>query len=214
MEADQHTGPEVRVGLVSDTHDRFDRRLVALFAGVHHIVHGGDVVSDRTRVLEQLEALAPLCAVRGNNDLEGRPARLPDALQLRAGGLLLGVVHDYKDRAARARALAGGAHILVLGHSHRPLVRLQPASAPRPTAPQSVLGCPPQGEASAPVVLVINPGSAGPRRFRLPRTAGLLEIGPSELRVAVYDLEAPPGAAPLLFERYSRPFGGAPARPS
>jgi putative phosphoesterase len=99
-------------------------------------------------VLEGLAELAPVHAVRGNVDRTGRAALLPSTLALEFAGLHLFLVHDGK-RAT----VPGGTHIVVCGHSHQPRVATE-------------------GE-----VLWINPGSAGPRRFRLPVGVGVLRVG-------------------------------------
>ena len=103
----------MRLGLVSDTHDLFDPVLETLLAGVDLIVHAGDVVSDRTRVLERLGRVARVVAVRGNNDREGTPARLPDARRVVLGTARIGICHDLKDLEARRAAEQGGVDLLV-----------------------------------------------------------------------------------------------------
>jgi hypothetical protein len=135
----------LRVGLVSDTHDLLRPEVLEYLRGSDHIVHAGDICSEA--VLEALAQLAPLTAVRGNNDRGPWTQRLREAETVTLGGITVHVVHDRK-----ALVLPVGAQVVVSGHSHKPLVE----------------------EHSG--VLYVNPGSAGPRRFRLPISAGELRI--------------------------------------
>jgi uncharacterized protein len=158
----------VRAGLISDTHGLLDPKLPELFRGCDLIVHGGDVV--KAAVLEALERIAPVRAVRGNND-EGLPGlgELPETLVVPLGELAALVIHDIGARGrpspAARRALARHrCPIVVHGHSHRPAVQV------------------------ADGVLFVNPGAAGPRRFSPPLTAGLLEVAGRRARVALFDL--------------------------
>jgi putative phosphoesterase len=142
----------VRIGVVSDTHGRFDPALGRLFRGVDAIIHAGDI--GRWEVLTALEAIAPVLAVEGNNDAFGR---LPEERFETLAGRRIAVRHIFGElhqlRAADREWL--GRHrpdIVVFGHSHRPY--------------RARLGS----------TLLFNPGSAGPRRFSLPRTAGILSL--------------------------------------
>lgn len=157
----------IRVGLLSDTHDVFDPELEVLFAGCALILHGGDI--GRQAVLDSLAAIAPVRAVRGNNDLGPFAADLPETAVVALGGvaaLLVHAVTPARPSPAVLRALSrSGARLVVHGHSHRPAAGLQDG------------------------VLFVNPGSAGPRRFRLPRSAALLEVDGRRVRVEFRDLE-------------------------
>jgi putative phosphoesterase len=135
----------LRVGLVSDTHDLLRPEVLDYLRGSHHIVHAGDICSEP--VLDALRQLAPLTAVRGNNDGGPWAQALREAETIELGGVVIHVVHDRK-----ALVLPPGVRVLVSGHSHKPLVE--------------------EGEG----VLYVNPGSAGPRRFKLPISAGELRI--------------------------------------
>ncbi len=158
----------MRVGLVSDTHGHLDPKLATLFACCDAILHAGDVV--RPEVLEALRAVAPVTAVRGNND-EGLPALalLPETALVQLGALTALVVHDLgaRDRPSQpARAILAGRRpeIVVHGHSHRPGASLHGGT------------------------LFVNPGSAGPRRFSLPRTAAILAVEGRRARLDLFDL--------------------------
>ena len=169
----------MRVGLVSDTHGRVDHHLHQLFEGCALILHGGDFADED--VLDELRLIAPVEGVRGNNDAGPWADALPELRVVEVGALRALLVHqlpapERPDRAV-ARALARERPELVLfGHSHQPRVTRQDG------------------------VLFVNPGSAGPRRFSLPRTAGVLELDGRRVRLALFELSGP-AAAP-----FGRPF--------
>ena len=139
----------MRIGLVSDTHDLLRPAVLDFLRGSDHIVHAGDICGPR--VLDALREVAPLTAVRGNNDRGAWASALRDVETLALGGTTLLVIHDLKD--LRDRAERSSAHVVVSGHSHKPLAREEGG------------------------VLFVNPGSAGPRRFQLPISAGELRVG-------------------------------------
>jgi uncharacterized protein len=123
-------------------------------------VHAGDI--GKPEVLEALEGLAPVCAVRGNNDRAPWARRIPETAEVDAGGARLFVIHDLAELAIDP---AGeGYAAVVSGHSHQPLVR----------------------EAGG--VLFVNPGSAGPRRFKLPISLGFLHIRRGKVRAELVEL--------------------------
>jgi putative phosphoesterase len=166
----------VRIGLVSDTHGLFEPALRPLFARCAAILHAGDVV--KAAVLAALEELAPVTAVRGNNDDAPPLASLPETALVPIGPLTALVVHDLGARErpkppARALLARRRPEIVVHGHSHRP------------------------GAAVVDGRLFVNPGSAGPRRFSLPRTAAVLTARGRSVSVQLFDLAAPGGPAPL-----------------
>lgn len=143
----------MRVGLVSDTHGLLRPEVFRAFERVDHILHAGDVGS--TDILDELGAIAPVTAVFGNTDgLEVR-ARTVEMARVELDGIAAAVVHGHLLAAATAGHAAAAfpdAGLVVFGHSHRPgIVRVGS-------------------------VLTVNPGSAGPRRFRDPVTVALAEI--------------------------------------
>ncbi len=161
----------MRIGLISDTHGLVDPRLPALFQGCARVLHAGDLV--RAEVLEVLAGAAPVTAVRGNNDLGPELERLPELAVVRIGALEILVLHDLGPRrrpVPRARALLARHRpdVIVHGHSHRPGAELLDGR------------------------LYVNPGSAGPRRFSLPRTVALLTVVGRRASVTFLDLEAHP----------------------
>ena len=139
----------LRIGLISDTHGLLRPEAERFLRGCDHIVHAGDIGNDR--VLSELAEIAPVTAVRGNNDVGEWAATLPQTQSLALGGVAIFVLHDFKDLKMHPHPL--DAQVVICGHSHKPQVLRQPSG-----------------------VLVINPGSAGPRRFSLPVTAAELII--------------------------------------
>jgi putative phosphoesterase len=160
----------LRVGLVSDTHGLADPRLPEALAGCSLVLHAGDVVKEA--VLTALREIAPVTAVRGNCDADTSLARLPETAVLPLGALTALVLHDLGPRErplpAAARVLARlRPQLVVHGHSHRP------------------------GAAVVDGTLFVNPGSAGPRRFSLPRSAAVLTVSGRVALVEWVDLAAP-----------------------
>ncbi len=159
--------PSVKFALVSDSHGLDDPRLPELFAGCARVLHAGDVVA--AGVLATLARVAPLSAVRGNNDLDPAFDSLPETALVPLGALRAFLVHDLGSREhphARVRAALARARpdVVIHGHSHRPGAALHAGR------------------------LYVNPGSAGPRRFALPRTAAILTVSGRRAHVAFYEL--------------------------
>jgi hypothetical protein len=145
-------------------HGRFDPLLPKVLRGVECIVLAGDTVDEA--LLGRLREIAPLHAVRGNNDHSPGLLALPEFLDLEVGGVKILVAHDRKDRRLPDALARSRPHVLVVGHSHQPLLVKE-------------------GE-----LLIVNPGSAGPRRFRLPRTAGTITLARGRPpRVSLWDLD-------------------------
>lgn len=136
------------IGLISDTHGLLRPEAQAALQGCTRIIHAGDI--GRPEVLDGLRALAPLDVIRGNIDTADWAQALPERLELDIGGLRLHVLHDLK--ALDLDPLAAGIDVVIAGHSHQPKVERRDG------------------------VLYINPGSAGPRRFRLPISVALLRL--------------------------------------
>lgn len=151
----------LRIGLISDTHGLLRPEALQALHGSDYIVHAGDI-GDPV-ILEQLAAIAPVTAVRGNNDKGAAYARISDTEVLDAGGTLLYVIHDLNE--LDLDPAAAGFRVVVSGHSHRPSSRWR-------------------GE-----VLYINPGSAGPRRFSLPVAVGRLLLDEGRIEAELVDLQ-------------------------
>jgi hypothetical protein len=151
----------IRVGLISDTHGLLRPAAVDFLRGCAQIIHAGDIGG--ATVLEVLRGLAPVLAVRGNNDHEAALAGLPETAQARWGGVGIYVLHDRKQLAIDPAA--AGVDVVVSGHSHKPLVEERGG------------------------VLYVNPGSAGRRRFSLPICVGELLIDGREVTPRVVELD-------------------------
>jgi len=138
----------MRIGLISDTHGLLRPEALAFLRGCDHIVHGGDIGG--TAILDTLRGIAPLTVVRGNNDRGAWADALAETEWLQLGGLWLLAIHDLAQLDIDPPA--AGVRVVVSGHSHQPLQEERDGA------------------------LWINPGSAGPRRFRLPVSVGELRV--------------------------------------
>jgi putative phosphoesterase len=136
------------VGVISDTHGLLRPEVPGVFDHVDLILHAGDIGS--MEVLDKLRSIAPVVAVRGNNDTGDWASGIPETKIAEIGGLQIYLLHDLKE--LDLNPAAAGFHAIVSGHSHRPCVEKRDG------------------------VLFLNPGSAGPRRFTLPVTVALLTI--------------------------------------
>lgn len=154
----------VRVGLVSDTHGVLRPEALAALAGSDAIVHAGDIGSGD--VLEVLAQIAPLHAVRGNNDRNAWASALPETLTIDIAGRRLYVLHDVSELRIDPRSM--NIDVIVSGHSHRPRCERRNG------------------------VLFVNPGSAGPRRFSLPVCVAHLSIRANHLDAAIVTLDVAP----------------------
>ena len=152
-----------RLGLISDTHGLLRPEAVDLLRGCDHIVHAGDVGDPA--ILEALGVLAPVTAVRGNVDREPWAQALPETEMLDVDGLLVYVLHDLG--ALDIDPAAAEVGLVVSGHSHKPVIEQRRS------------------------VLYVNPGSAGPRRFKLPISLGEIVIERGVPTARIVELRAP-----------------------
>jgi putative phosphoesterase len=151
----------IRIGLISDTHGLLRPEAVDILRGSDFIVHAGDIGDN---VLEPLSTIAPVTAVRGNNDRAPWAARIQETEQLRFGEITLHVLHDLAELAIDPRA--AGVDVVVTGHSHRPKIERRSG------------------------VLYVNPGSAGPVRFNLPVSVALVQVTGRDVNVRIVELES------------------------
>lgn len=149
------------VGVISDTHGLLRPEAVAALEGVERIVHAGDIGSPD--VLTALGRIAPVAAVRGNNDRGGWAAAIPETEVVEVGGVTLYVLHDLHELDLDPRA--AGFSAVIAGHSHQP--RLDERDG----------------------VLYLNPGSAGPRRFKLPVSLARLTVAGPRVHAELVTLE-------------------------
>jgi len=149
------------VGVISDTHGLVRPEALEALAGAGLIIHAGDVGGPE--VLEALRRVAPVVAVRGNNDRGAWAEALPDYEAVEINGAFVYVLHDIKELdIAPAPA---GFRVVVSGHSHKPSIEERRG------------------------VLYLNPGSAGPRRFKLPVTLARLKLNAADASAEIINLD-------------------------
>jgi len=157
MAAGVHT-----LGVISDTHGLVRPEALAALAGVERIVHAGDI-GDQA-VLDALARVAPVTAVRGNNDRGRWASDIPATEVVEVGGVSLYLLHDLHELDLEPRA--AGFAAVISGHSHQP--RLEDKEG----------------------VLYLNPGSAGPRRFKLPISVARLKIAKGRVNAELVTLQS------------------------
>lgn len=138
----------ITIGLISDTHGLLRPQALTALAGSDAILHAGDIGDPA--IIESLADIAPVTAVRGNNDMADWARHIPETADVMIGGVTCHVLHDLA--RLDIDPAATGVQVVVSGHSHRPLSRRENG------------------------VLYINPGSAGPRRFTLPIAVAKLRL--------------------------------------
>ena len=150
-----------RVGLISDTHGLLRPEASAFLRGSDFIVHAGDIGD--SKVLEELSALAPVTAVRGNNDKGTWAEEIAETEVLQVGDVFIYVLHNLAE--LDLDPVAAGFRVVVSGHSHHPSVEERDG------------------------VLYVNPGSSGPRRFKLPVSVAELEVAGHCVKANVVELK-------------------------
>ena len=148
------------VGVISDTHGLVRPEAVEALAGSELIIHAGDVGGPE--VLEELGRVAPVVAVRGNNDRGAWAEALAEYEAVEVNDAFVYVLHDLKEMDIAPAA--AGFRVVVSGHSHKPLVEERRG------------------------VLYLNPGSAGPRRFKLPVTVARLKLNGDDASAEIINL--------------------------
>lgn len=147
------------IGVLSDTHGLVRPQAKAVLEPCDSIIHAGDI--GNPEALQELRAIAPLTAIRGNVD--GWATEMPDSEVVEVAGRYLYIVHDVKELDLDPKA--AGFDVVISGHSHKPCI------------------------AEKDGVLYLNPGSAGPRRFSLPVTLARLEVSAERLEARIVELE-------------------------
>jgi putative phosphoesterase len=150
-----------RIGLISDTHGLLRPEAVSFLAGCDHIIHAGDI--GKVEVLERLAQIATLTAVRGNNDNGAWADALAETELTKVGAISIYTLHDIAQ--LDIGALQAGVRAVIAGHSHKPGIRERGG------------------------VLYVNPGSAGPRRFKLPISIGELRIDGDAIEPRLVELQ-------------------------
>lgn len=151
----------MRVGVISDTHGLLRPEAVDALAGSDLILHAGDI--GKPEVLEGLQAIAPTIAVRGNNDKGLWAKAIPEHETIAVDGVRIHLLHILQDMAFDPKDR--GVRVVVTGHSHKPLVDDQDG------------------------VLFLNPGSAGPRRFKLPISVAQLSLQNTAVQATILELK-------------------------
>jgi putative phosphoesterase len=144
----------MRLGIISDTHNLLRPEVFEIFRGVDQILHAGDIGDGD--ILDELEAIAPVLAVWGNTDDSAIRKRVPEIVEPSIEGFAFLLIHGHQVGTPTPEKLNQGwpnAEVIVYGHTHRPLLTVVDQ-----------------------VVTVINPGGAGPSRFGLPASVGIMEL--------------------------------------
>lgn len=150
-----------RIGVISDTHGLLRPEAITALQGCDAILHAGDIGA--AEILAQLATLAPTTAVRGNNDKAAWATDIPEREWIDIDDVLIHLLHDIAD--LDVDPAAAGIQVIITGHSHRPLI-------------EQLAG-----------ILHLNPGSAGPRRFKLPVTVAILEIEQGRVSAGIVELD-------------------------
>ena len=148
------------VGVISDTHGLLRPEAIEALRGSEHIIHAGDIGAPE--IIPALEEIAPVSAIRGNVDREPWAKKFPETDVVELAGVHIYVIHDLKALDLNPRA--AGFAAVISGHSHQPKQEMKDG------------------------VLYFNPGSAGPRRFRLPISVGRLEIVAGKMSGRIIEL--------------------------
>ncbi len=154
-------GMDAFIGVIADTHGLLRPEAEAALQGADLIIHAGDV--GKADILVALQKIAPLQAIRGNVDKGAWADQLPTTAVVTHGDYLLYVLHD-RNELDLTPAVAGF-HAVISGHSHQPGIEERAG------------------------VLYLNPGSAGPRRFKLPVTVGRIAVAAGKLQAEIIELD-------------------------
>jgi putative phosphoesterase len=150
----------MKIGIVSDTHGLLRPEAIEKLAGSQHIIHAGDIGA--AEIIPRLREIAPTTAIKGNIDTAEWARDYPDTARIEVAGKSIYVLHSLKD--LDCDPAADGIDIVISGHSHKPRI-------------ETIDG-----------VLYLNPGSAGPRRFKLPITVADLELTEDRIKPAIREL--------------------------
>lgn len=151
---------ETLVGVISDTHGLLRPEAIDALAGSSLILHAGDI--GKPEVLQELQAIAPTIAVRGNNDKGTWAEQIPESETISVGNVSIHILHILQELAFEPQEK--GIRVVITGHSHKPLIEERDG------------------------VLFLNPGSAGPRRFNLPIAIAQLHIHGSGVQANIIHL--------------------------
>ena len=157
----ERVGTTVRLGIISDTHGLLRPQAMAFLRGSDRILHGGDI--GNAEILARLSTIAPVTAVRGNNDDGAWAEAIPETECFEFGGIHVYAVHDLS--RLDIEPSAAGIRVVVSGHSHKPMIEQRHG------------------------VFFVNPGSAGPRRFKLQISVADISIEGNAISPRIVELE-------------------------
>ena len=150
----------MKIGIISDTHGLLRAEVLEMLSRADHIIHAGDI--GKREIVPRLEAIAPTTAIRGNVDTAGWADAYPSETTIELVGWSIHVIHDVQTLAIDPRR--AGIGVVVSGHSHRPKI-------------ETIAG-----------ILYLNPGSVGPRRFKLPIAMATLELDEDAIRPRIHEI--------------------------
>lgn len=150
------------VGIISDTHGLLRPEAVKALTGSSLILHAGDI--GKPEVLQELQLIAPTIAVRGNNDKGAWAEQIPERETVEVGSVLIHLLHIVKELTLNPKET--DIRVIISGHSHKPLIEEREG------------------------ILFLNPGSAGPRRFKLPISVAHLYLDGSAVSASIIELKA------------------------
>lgn len=150
-----------RLGIISDTHGLLRPEAVVFLQGCNRILHGGDIGNGE--ILAQLSSIAPVTAIRGNNDKGAWAEAIPETKLFEFGGIYVYTIHDLSQ--LNIDPSAAGIRVVISGHSHKPLIERRDG------------------------IWFVNPGSAGPRRFKLPISVADILIEGSAISPRIVELD-------------------------
>lgn len=148
---------EMIIGVISDTHGLLRPEAVQALHGSEHIIHAGDIGAPE--IIAELKKIAPVTAIRGNVDVQTWAREFPETEVVELAGKTIYVIHDVN--AMDLNPAAAAFDVVISGHSHQPKQETKNG------------------------VLYLNPGSAGPRRFKLPISVARLMVEGSQLRAEI-----------------------------
>ena len=149
------------IGVISDTHGLLRPQALEALQGSEHIIHAGDIGAPE--IITELRKIAPVTAIRGNVDVQTWARDFPETQVVELAGKTISVIHDVN--ALDLNPKAAGFDLVISGHSHKP------------------------GQEMKSGVLYLNPGSAGPRRFKLPISVARIEIAGALMTATIVDLK-------------------------
>jgi putative phosphoesterase len=155
-------GDKTCIGIISDTHGLLRPEAISALQSSQLILHAGDI--GKPEVLSQLGEIAPVIAVRGNNDAGAWAEAIPERETIQVGATVIHLLHILQEFNRQELNAEAASQVVISGHSHKPLITTQDG------------------------ILFVNPGSAGPRRFKLPVSIAQLQINGANAEAKIVEL--------------------------